>query len=84
MAYLARARKADLITLTHELGLIASTNPKISQLTKLIVESENYDDVFTRNLLNMIIAERESLEKSENDKTEREFELRRLETAAAI
>ncbi|GFY63183.1 hypothetical protein TNIN_194321 [Trichonephila inaurata madagascariensis] len=82
MAYLAKARKDDLKTLATELGLEIGEMMRI--ITKnLILASKDYDEQFTKTLLETIIETRvqaERDEKEENDyKTKQEGLILELE-----
>ena len=89
MSYLARVKKGDLITLCEELGIDIPPNVKVTNLVKLIKESEDFDEEFVKCRLEIIQEERaieaakeaKRIEIEEKQK-EREFELRRLEIAS--
>ncbi len=60
MAFLARARKSDLLVLVDDLGLELPDNPKVAQLCKLITEQADYDETVVKNILNRVVADREN------------------------
>ncbi|GFY73188.1 transposon Ty3-I Gag-Pol polyprotein [Trichonephila inaurata madagascariensis] len=70
MAYLAKARKDDLQTLATELGLEIGEMMRVIDFKNLILTSKDYDEQFTKTLLETIIETRvqaERDEKEEND-----------------
>ncbi|GFX95602.1 retrovirus-related Pol polyprotein from transposon 17.6 [Trichonephila clavipes] len=70
MAYLAKARKDDLKTLATELGLEIGEMMRVIDFKNLILTSKDYDEQFTKTLLETIIETRvqaERDEKEEND-----------------
>ncbi|GFT17147.1 hypothetical protein TNCV_4738671 [Trichonephila clavipes] len=70
MAYLAKARKDDLKTLATELGLEIEEMMRVIDFKNLILTSKDYDEQFTKTLLETIIetsVQAELDEKEEND-----------------
>ncbi|GFY47838.1 retrovirus-related Pol polyprotein from transposon 297 [Trichonephila inaurata madagascariensis] len=70
MAYLAKARKDDLKTLATELGLEIGEMMRVIDFKNLILTSKDYDEQFTKTLLETIIETRVQAErdkKEEND-----------------
>ncbi|GIX81812.1 CCHC-type domain-containing protein [Caerostris darwini] len=59
MAYLAKAKKIDLISLAEELNVKLPDNAVVVESKELITKSEYYDEEFTRELLKTIISTRE-------------------------
>lgn len=84
MAYLARSRKCDLITLAEELDLIPPENAKVIQLSDLIIKDPNYKEDIVKGLLARITSEREEYEKKSEEKERREFELKKMEFESAM
>ncbi|CAL1278601.1 unnamed protein product [Larinioides sclopetarius] len=85
MAYLAKARKDDLKTLATELGLQVNDTMRVIDLKDLIVKSETYDEIFTKNLLETLIETRQQQENDHKNLEERKrkeqdllFEIKRL------
>ncbi|CAL1301383.1 unnamed protein product [Larinioides sclopetarius] len=85
MAYLAKARKDDLKTLATELGLQVNDTMRVIDLKDLIVKSETYDEIFTKNLLETLIETRQQQENDHKNLEERKrkeqdllFEIERL------
>ncbi|GBM18741.1 hypothetical protein AVEN_129274-1, partial [Araneus ventricosus] len=59
MAYLLKGvRQADLVNLAEELQLPASPNMKLTELRNLILNSENYEEELTRDILTIIVETR--------------------------
>ncbi|GBN30002.1 hypothetical protein AVEN_266529-1 [Araneus ventricosus] len=59
MAYLLKGvRQADLVNLAEELQLPASSNMKLTELRNLILNSENYEEELTRDILTIIVETR--------------------------
>lgn len=58
MAYLARNKKIDLISLVDELNLVLSDNPKCAQLTDIIVKADSNDEELMKNILSWITSDR--------------------------
>ncbi|GFS59574.1 hypothetical protein TNCV_2580961 [Trichonephila clavipes] len=78
MAYLAKARKDDLKTLATELGLEIGEMMRVIDFKNLILTSKDYDEQFTKTLLETIIETRvqaERDEKKENDYKRKQEEL---------
>ncbi|GFW14072.1 hypothetical protein TNCV_3546611 [Trichonephila clavipes] len=75
MAFLGRALKVDLKCLAEELGETVTEEMKIRALKRMIVASEEYKEVFAKELLHRIVSEREN----EIKRQEREDELKRQE-----
>ncbi|GFT35082.1 SCAN box domain-containing protein [Trichonephila clavipes] len=78
MAYLAKARKDDLKTLATELGLEIGEMMRVINFKNLILTSKDYDEQFTKTLLETIIETRvqaERDEKEENDYKRKQEEL---------
>lgn len=100
MAYLAKGRKQDLQKLAEELRLAVTPDLKILDLKNLITKSPEYDEEFSKALLESIIEDRleetRSIEKAEEARlkaeetrareknAEREFELEKLRLEAKI
>lgn len=80
MAFLSKARKADLLNLTTELDLIVPEGAKIAQLIKIITDDTNYSEEIAKNLLANIEIERLEAQEKEAEQANREYELQRLQT----
>ena len=85
MSFLGKTRMKDLLRLVSELDLEIPENATIAKLRQVILDQKNFDEEFTRNLVDTIIAER--IEKFEREKLlleqvkeqkDREFELEKL------
>ncbi|GFW05006.1 retrovirus-related Pol polyprotein from transposon 297 [Trichonephila clavipes] len=78
MANLAKVRKDDLKTLATELGLEIGEMMRVIDFKNLILTSKDYDEQFTKTLLETIIETRvqaERDEKEENDYKRKQEEL---------
>ncbi|GFS99646.1 hypothetical protein TNCV_1972141 [Trichonephila clavipes] len=67
MAYLAKARKDDLKTLATELGLEIGEMMRVIDFKNLILTSKDYDEQFTKTLLETIIETRVQAERDEKE-----------------
>lgn len=79
MAFLCKAKKCDLFEIAEELGEEVSEDLKVIELKRKIVDSENYEEEFVKNLCESTVnarIERENLEKEMRD---REYELLKQE-----
>ncbi|GBM37614.1 hypothetical protein AVEN_44543-1 [Araneus ventricosus] len=72
MSFLGKGRKADLINLAQEMGIAIPKDARVSEIKDLIIKSVNYDESFSHEYLDTIIAER--LTKEEQEKTTKEEE----------
>ncbi|GFV75158.1 uncharacterized protein TNCV_3190071 [Trichonephila clavipes] len=78
MAYLAKARKDDLKTLATDLDLEIGEMMRVIDFKNLILTSKDYDEQFTKTLLETIIETRVQAkrdEKEENDYKRKQAEL---------
>lgn len=79
MAYLAKARKDYLKTLSTELDLEVNDTMQVINLKDLIVKCDTYDETFTKNLLETLIEtrqqENEMKELDERKRKEQELSL---------
>ncbi|GFX70722.1 retrovirus-related Pol polyprotein from transposon 17.6 [Trichonephila clavipes] len=67
MAYLAKARKDDLKTLATELGLEIGETMRVIDFKNLILASKDYDEQFTKTLLETIIETRVQAKRDEKE-----------------
>ncbi|GFX90562.1 hypothetical protein TNCV_4335651 [Trichonephila clavipes] len=67
MVYLAKACKDDLKILATELGLEIGETMRVIDFKNLILTSKDYDEQFTKTLLETIIETRVHAERDEND-----------------
>ncbi|GFU51472.1 uncharacterized protein TNCV_81171 [Trichonephila clavipes] len=70
MAYLAKARKDDLKTLATELGLEIEEMMRVIDFKNLILASKDYDEHFTKTLLETIVETRVEAERDEKEESE--------------
>ncbi|GFX86000.1 uncharacterized protein TNCV_3719441 [Trichonephila clavipes] len=70
MTYLAKARKDDLKILTAELGLEIGEMMRVIDFKKLILTSKDYEEQFTKTLLETIIETRVPAERYEKEKND--------------
>ncbi|GFX03186.1 hypothetical protein TNCV_1700701 [Trichonephila clavipes] len=73
MAFVGRALKVDLKCLAEELGETVTEEMKVPALKQSIVASQEYEEVFAKELLHRIVSERENEIKCQ----EREDDLKR-------
>lgn len=85
MAFLGRGKKDDLKLIAVELGESVNPDDRIIDLKNLIINSENYDEDFVKELLSTVIADRTVREEREREtvREEREYELERLKLEIA-
>ena len=86
MAYLAKSKKDNLRTLAEELGLNVTINDKVSDLKKKILNSDEYDEEFVKQLLQTIEQAKEYeilQQEKEYERLEREKEYERQEKERA-
>ncbi|GFW87482.1 SCAN box domain-containing protein [Trichonephila clavipes] len=69
MTYLAKAWKDDLKTLATELGLEIGEMMRVLDFKNLILTSKDYDEQFTKTLLETIIETRVQAERDEKEET---------------
>ena len=62
----------------EELGEQVNDGMKVTELKKLILESENYEEEFVKILLERITSDRLEREKKEREREERAYELEKL------
>ncbi|GFU69555.1 hypothetical protein TNCV_1351151 [Trichonephila clavipes] len=67
MAYLAKVHKDDLKTLATELGLKIRELMRVIDFKNLILTSKDYDEQFTKTLLETIIETRVQAKREEKE-----------------
>ncbi|GFW43450.1 hypothetical protein TNCV_4768031 [Trichonephila clavipes] len=70
MAYLAKVRKDNLKTLASELGLELEEMMRVKDFKNLILTLKDYDEQFTKALLETIIETRVQTERDEKEESE--------------
>lgn len=80
MATLNKARKSDLLSLRDDLGLVVPENLKVTDLIKLIKESECYHEELSKDWLEAISCERKERLQIEEGKLQAEKEERKFMT----
>ncbi|GFW24748.1 uncharacterized protein TNCV_1960161 [Trichonephila clavipes] len=70
MAYLGKGGREDLFVLATELNLEFDKCMTIATLKDLIIGSENYDEELTKNIHSMIVEDRKTREKKQEEQKE--------------
>ncbi|XP_042895182.1 myb-like protein X [Parasteatoda tepidariorum] len=79
MAYLAKAKKIDLLEVCEEIGVDADSSSKVVEIKNLILNSPAYKEDEVKIILDRIIEDRKQEEKTQQDEIDRQERIRQEE-----